>query len=124
MLKHLEPLPISEEMLGAYLEGNLTLSECSYVESIIQSDDSLKGLLEDVNDTQIDYLNTSVIYNYLDFGQYFMDFHLPSISVCSLNDVRDDFLSDGMINHHNECHYNDLPDDFTCDDFMNSDDID
>lgn len=123
MLKHMEPLPISEEMLGAYLEGNLTLSECSYVESIIQSDDSLKELMEDVNDTQIDYLNTSVLDNYLEFGQHFMDFQLPSIPVSHLNEMHDDFFNDSMINYHNEYHDNDLSDDYEYDDFMNSDDI-
>ena len=49
MLKHLQPLPISEEMLGAYLEGNLTAEEVTYVDSALQTDELLKGIVDEVN---------------------------------------------------------------------------
>ena len=48
MLKHLEPLPISEEMLGAYLEGNLTAEEVGYVEHVMREDYSLRSLVEEL----------------------------------------------------------------------------
>lgn len=37
-MKNLRPLPVSEEMLGAYLEGNLSAEELSMVEGLIDSD--------------------------------------------------------------------------------------
>lgn len=55
MLKHLQPLPISEEMLGAYLEGNLTAEEVGYVESALQTDELLKGIVDEVNRDGIDW---------------------------------------------------------------------
>lgn len=56
MLKHLEPLPISEEMLGAYLEGNLTADEVGYVESFLETDDVLKGLVDEIGETSSDWM--------------------------------------------------------------------
>lgn len=55
MLKHLQPLPISEEMLGAYLEGNLTAEEVGYVESAMQTDELMKGIVDEVNRDGIDW---------------------------------------------------------------------
>ena len=123
MLKHLEPLPISEEMLGAYLEGNLTAEEYNYVDAAIQDNDSLKGLVEEVGDSQIDYLTTSTTENYLDFGQDFMHFQLPDLPVNSLDGVQSDLFKDCMLNHSDEYQYNDYPNDFMRDAFMNPDDI-
>lgn len=64
MLKHLQPLPISEEMLGAYLEGNLTAEEVTYVDSALQTDELLKGIVDEVNRDGIDWTiladNTSI----------------------------------------------------------------
>ena len=54
MLKHLQPLPISEEMLGAYLEGNLTAEETSYVESVVEKDYSLRSLVDELADSTCD----------------------------------------------------------------------
>ena len=48
MLKHLEPLPISEEILGAYLEGNLTAEEVGYVETCLKSDIDMQELVDEV----------------------------------------------------------------------------
>ena len=45
MLKHLQPLPISEEMLGAYIEGNLSMEEMNLVESILNQDVSDEDFL-------------------------------------------------------------------------------
>lgn len=56
MLKHLQPLPISEEMLGAYLEGNLTAEEVGYVESFLETDDVLKGLVDEIGETSSDWM--------------------------------------------------------------------
>ncbi len=57
MLKHLQPLPISEEMLGAYLEGNLTADEVGYVESVIDSDKNLQELVDEVGIANSDWIS-------------------------------------------------------------------
>ena len=44
----LEELPITEEMLGAYLEGTLDESEQMYVSEYIDSDEDLMGLSAEV----------------------------------------------------------------------------
>lgn len=44
----IEDLPVSEEMLGAYLEGNLDLLESSQIEFQISTDPYLSGLVDDV----------------------------------------------------------------------------
>lgn len=44
----IEGLPVSEEMLGAYLEGNLDLLESSQIEFQISIDPYLSGLVDDV----------------------------------------------------------------------------
>lgn len=46
----LQDLPVSEEMLGAYIEGNLDGSEQLFVESSIQQDDSLNDLVAGTNE--------------------------------------------------------------------------
>lgn len=43
------PLPIDEETLGAYLEGNLAPEEQEYVGGVIDSSDELGGFMEDMN---------------------------------------------------------------------------
>lgn len=45
-----EELSVSEEMLCAYQEGTLGLEESQFVESMLQSDDSLLSLYESVSD--------------------------------------------------------------------------
>ena len=49
MIKHIKPLPISEEMLGAYLEGNLAQSDAQYVELMLQDNDELSAFVEELS---------------------------------------------------------------------------
>ena len=49
MIKHIKPLPISEEMLGAYLEGNLTQSDATYVEQMLQGNDDLSTFVNELS---------------------------------------------------------------------------
>lgn len=85
MLKHLQPLPISEEMLGAYLEGNLTAEEVGYVESLMQTDDVLREFVEDIDASfdAMDEVQTDIAF--LEFGQDLMSFQLPELP--SLTDL-------------------------------------
>lgn len=81
MLKHLQPLPISEEMLGAYLEGNLTVDEAGYVESALQTDELLKGIVEEVNSDNIE-----LVENSLDEELGMIDFQLPELTSNAIYD--------------------------------------
>lgn len=49
MIKHIKPLPVSEEMLGAYIEGNLTQNDAQYVEQMLQSDDELSAFVNELS---------------------------------------------------------------------------
>lgn len=49
MIKYIKPLPISEEMLGAYLEGNLTAEDSSKVQGIIDSNSEFRNFVEEVS---------------------------------------------------------------------------
>ncbi|MBE6242043.1 MAG: hypothetical protein E7114_01310 [Bacteroidales bacterium] len=81
MLKHLQPLPISEEMLGAYLEGNLTADEVGYVDSVLQTDELLKGIVEEVNSDGIE-----LVENSLGQGLCVIDFQLPELTSNAIYD--------------------------------------
>ena len=61
MMRQIKPLPVSEEMLGAYLEGNLFLEESRYVEDMIGKDDDLQAFVGDV--TMLDVDNEVSIYD-------------------------------------------------------------
>ena len=84
MLKHLEPLQISEEMLGAYLEGNLAADEVGYVESVLQNDELLKGIVDEVNSDGVDWVNHTVNASMcLDMDLIF-DLHIPEIPALTI----------------------------------------
>ena len=46
----LQDLPVSEEMLGAYIEGNLNGADLRDVQNVLNSDDGAMNLLENVED--------------------------------------------------------------------------
>ena len=48
MIKYIKPLPVSEEMLGAYLEGNLTAEDSSMVQGVIDRNSEFKNFVEEV----------------------------------------------------------------------------
>lgn len=81
MLKHLQPLQISEEMLGAYLEGHLSLDEASYVEALLQTDESLKELISEVA-LSGDFLNEKLHSYQVDCDlDSLSDFQLPELQM-------------------------------------------
>lgn len=75
MMKQIKPLSISEEMLGAYLEGNLPLEEARYVENLIGEDDDLQAFVGDV--TTLDVDNEVSIYD--ECPDFDTVFELPEI---------------------------------------------
>ena len=75
MMRQIKSLPISEEMLGAYLEGNLSLEESRYVEDLIEKDNDLQAFVEDV--TMLDVDNEVSIYD--ECPDFDTVFELPEI---------------------------------------------
>jgi hypothetical protein len=76
MIKHIKPLPISEEMLGAYIEGNLAQSDAQYVELILQDNDELSAFVEELSVS--DDLTSD--YPMEDIPSFENDFTLPEIA--------------------------------------------
>lgn len=76
MIKHIKPLPISEEMLGAYLEGNLAQSDAQYVELMLQDNDELSAFVEELSAS--DDLTSD--YPMEDILSFENDFTLPEIA--------------------------------------------
>lgn len=76
MIKHIKPLFISEEMLGAYLEGNLSQHAVRYVEQMLQDNDELSAFVEELS------VSDNLISNYLleDMPSFENDCTLPEIS--------------------------------------------
>ena len=76
MIKHIKPLPISEEMLGAYLEGNLSQDEAKKVEQMLQGNNELSAFVEELS------VSDNLTSNYLlkDIPSFENDFTLPEIS--------------------------------------------
>lgn len=95
MLKHLEPLPISEEMLGAYLEGNLTAEEVSYTEFLMQTDDMLSGLVDEVDDMPYDFTaeDSDEMVGIID--EELIGFQLPELDFPTIIEMED---MDNMLN--------------------------
>ncbi len=75
MIRDIKPLPISEELLGAYLEGNLPQSEMAQIEALMQNDADFSAFVDEVS--VVDIPTADTIYNESpDFG---IDFELPEI---------------------------------------------
>lgn len=76
MIKHIKPLPISEEILGAYLEGNLSQNDAQYVEQMLQDNDELSAFVEELSVS--DDLTSG--YPMEDIPSFENDFTLPEIA--------------------------------------------
>ena len=76
MIKHIKPLPISEEMLGAYLEGNLAQSDAIYVEQMLQGNDDLSTFVNELS------VSDDLMSNYQveELPSFENDFTLPEIA--------------------------------------------
>ena len=76
MIKHIKPLPISEEMLGAYLEGNLAQSDAIFVEQMLRSNNEFSAFVEELSVS--DDLTSN--YRMEDIPSFENDFTLPEIA--------------------------------------------
>lgn len=75
MIKEIKSLPISEETLGAYLEGNLPEHERIEVEKLLENDSELSELVDEIQADDINYDES--IYDY--FPDFDNEFSLPEI---------------------------------------------
>ena len=76
MIKHIKPLPISEEMLGAYLEGNLAQSDAQYVELMLRSNNEFSAFVEELSVSD----DLASDYQMEDIPSFKNDFTLPEIA--------------------------------------------
>lgn len=70
-INHIKDLPFSAEMLGAYIEDNLSFNEMSDIQTTIQNNDYLRALLESCGDEECDATSD------IDDGCFIEDFDLP-----------------------------------------------
>ncbi len=77
MIKNIRPLPISEEKLGAYIEGNLSQSDALYIEELIKTDSILRDFVDEVSLEDVD---TGVTV-YDENPNFDNDFILPEIPI-------------------------------------------
>lgn len=90
----IEDLPVSEEMLGAYLEGNLHGSEFREIQNYIHDNDDVLGLI-DIVENDIDILNdidesfNNSISPFVDSEETLADFDLPEIEFLSASSLID-----------------------------------
>lgn len=77
MIKHIKQLPISEEMLGAYIEGNLAQHDAKYIKQMLQENDELSAFVNELS------LSDDLTSNYLmeELPSFENDFTLPEISM-------------------------------------------
>lgn len=76
MIKHIKPLLISEEILGAYLEGNLSQNDAQYVEQMLHDNDELSAFVNELSvsdDLTSDYQMENI-------PSFENDFALPEIA--------------------------------------------
>lgn len=75
MIKHIKPLPISEEMLEAYLEGNLAQSDVQYVEQMLRGNNEFSAFVEELSVS--DDLTSN--YQVEELPSFENDFTLPEV---------------------------------------------
>lgn len=78
MIKHIKPLPISEEMLGTYLEGKLSQHDARYVEQMLQDNDEFSAFVDELS--MSDNLSSNYLMEDIDIPSFENDFTLPEIS--------------------------------------------
>lgn len=103
MIEHIKPLPISEEMLGAYLEGNLSLEETRNVENMICNNDDLSALIAEVTGSEMDE-NLSIESDFLNWNE---DFELPEIKTNDLS-FNDEYESLGSFDELNSASWENM----------------
>lgn len=80
MIKSILYPSISEEILGAYLEGNLSEDETRLIDSMLEYDNELDGLVDELRIEDLDFADAETIPNIYDDYPYFgTEFELPEV---------------------------------------------
>ena len=82
MIKHISSPTISEEILGAYLEGNLSEYETRLVENVLECDDDLDALVDEIAVEELSMLDTDADSSpsvYDENPNFDFDFELPEV---------------------------------------------
>lgn len=91
MIRYIKPLPVSEEMLGAYLEGNLSAEDSLKLEGMLQSNVAFKGFVDEVSglsaDGDSDDVYESLHDEYPSFGEEFELPQIPGVEALLADDV-------------------------------------
>lgn len=117
MIKEIKSLPISEETLGAYLEGNLPEHERMEVEKLLENDYELREFVDEVSADDINYDES--IYDY--FPDFDSEFSLPEIpkqtdesddiEIEVVDEIEDfEIISENTIENINDDYNEDSPD--------------
>lgn len=82
----IEDLPISEEMIGAYLEGNLVGSEMRDIQNLISEDYLISNIIDEVevsNPLDLNFASEFTPANNVEMGLNDIDtpFELPAIEI-------------------------------------------
>lgn len=101
MIKYVKPLPISEEMLGAYLEGNLSKMDVSKVENMINDNSMFNDFVCELKSPEV-ALGSSIHSEYHNINA---NFALPSIPITSNN-----YIGNSRYIYREEIDYGDFED--------------
>lgn len=91
MIKYIKPLPVSEEMLGAYLEGNLSKYESLKIEEMMQSNVFFKEFVDEVSSlgegVGLADGDDFVYEGYPNFAEEFRLPEIPELDSCIFDDA-------------------------------------
>jgi len=99
LIEDIQELPVSEESIGAYIEGTLNETELKSVETIIDNDDRLNQLLDSVNDISNDMENmqnspdSKIDWDIYSGDMGFWEFGIPSIIKNESINIKSDNMS-------------------------------
>ncbi|MBR3830694.1 MAG: hypothetical protein IKJ52_05530 [Muribaculaceae bacterium] len=80
----IQDLPVSEEMIGAYIEGNLDLIHSQCVEGLMQQDDGFASLVNDCRSNDFLY-DQSIYWNEPINFMGMEDISLPELPIEAIN---------------------------------------
>lgn len=85
MTRNIEPTAVSPEMVGAYLEGNLSGEELKTFEKLIATNPELSNMVDDIRGLEMD-MEASISEDYPDFME---TFELPLMADVDTTDSLD-----------------------------------
>lgn len=98
----IEDLPVSEEMLGAYLEGNLDSFESSQIDSLLSNDSQLSNFVDDISHDDISSILDNIEHKLYDSSHpaVISDIELPDSDDIISSSINEDLL--GAVDLHED----------------------